>query len=86
VTRNEKDKRGFPYLDELLEHYSRSFDAKQAKADGKIIPSPGINEEYDEAVEEIKSIENELNLYLKKQIKVFGCVSTYITIVQCWTV
>jgi len=77
VTQNEKDKRGFPYLDELLNHYTSSFDAKQAKADGKIIPSPGINEDYDNAVEEIKTIENDLNSYLRQQIKAFGCVSIY---------
>ena len=76
VRRNEKEKRGFPFLDELLEHYTTSFDPKQAKADGKIIPSPGINVDYDKAVEEIRCIENDLNSYLKKQIKAFGCVST----------
>lgn len=75
ITKNEKDKRGFPYLDEILEHYKQSFDATEAKKTGKIVPSPGINKEYDEAIADIKRITEEFDDYLKEQSKEFRTVS-----------
>lgn len=77
ITKNEKDKRGFPYLEELLEHYKKSFDPVQAKKDGKIIPSPGINEEYDSAIADIQQIEQDFAKYLKEQSKQLGCNLSY---------
>ncbi len=48
-----------------------------AKKTGKIIPQPGVNEEYDEAIAEIKQIEKELADYLKQQSKELRCVRTF---------
>ena len=78
ITKNEKDKRGFPYLVDLLEHYKKSFDPVLAKKYGKIIPSPGINEEYDSAIADIQQIEQDFAKYLKEQSKQLGCVSIYL--------
>ena len=75
ITKNENEKKGFPYLNELLEHYNKSFDAEKAKKDGKIIPSPGVNEDYDNAIDDIKRIEKDFANYLRDQINTFGCVS-----------
>ena len=38
-------------------------------------PTPGLNPEYDEAMAEIKNVENLLQDYLKEQRKVIGAVS-----------
>lgn len=70
-------KLGFPYLDQLLKYYNTSFDAETAKKCGKIIPSAGVNEDYDNAINDIKQIEDELNKYLKAQSKKFGCGINY---------
>jgi len=77
ITKNEKDKTGFPYLNELLEHFMTSFDPESAKKDGKIIPAPNRNKDYDKAINDIKRIEKELENYLKSQSKAFGCTLTY---------
>lgn len=40
---------------------------------GKIIPNPGTNPEYDQAIQDIKSIQEKSELYLKEQKKIFLC-------------
>lgn len=52
-----------------------SFDAETARKTGTIIPSAGVNENYDEAIENIKKTESEINKYLKEQSKAFSSVS-----------
>ena len=66
-------KLGFPYLDELLNVFKTSFDADLAKTTGKIIPSEGVNEDYDQAIDDIKKCERELDKYLNEQKKKFNC-------------
>lgn len=61
-------------MDELLQYYNQSFDAEKAKKDGKIIPTPGVNEDYDNAISDIRNTEKEFDIYLKKQSKLLGCV------------
>ena len=60
---------GFPYLDKLLLFYHNSFDADQAKRDGKIIPSPGVNKDYDKAISDIEEVEKALKAYLNSMVK-----------------
>ena len=74
---NENRRTGFPYLDELLKFYQNSFDAEQARRDGKIIPSPGVNEDYDRALEDIKSAERGFEKYLKEMVKKFNSKVIY---------
>lgn len=62
-------------MNELLDHYNNSFDHEKAKRDGKIIPSPGLNPDYDNAINDIKRIEKDFADYLKDQISTFGTVS-----------
>jgi DNA mismatch repair protein MSH6 len=52
-----------------------SFDAEIAKKTGKIIPELGVNEDYDAAIDEIKSVQKQLDTYLKEQSKKLKCVS-----------
>ncbi|RNA39510.1 DNA mismatch repair Msh6 isoform X2 [Brachionus plicatilis] len=70
-------KLGFPYLDELLEIFKTSFDPDVAKSTGKIIPSEGVNEDYDQAIGDIKQCEQILEKYLKEQKREFGCSLNY---------
>ena len=77
ITKNEKSKTGFPYLDDLLKFYNESFDAEKAKKDGKIIPSPGVNKEYDQAIRDIKEIEKKLQAYLKEKSQEIGASLSY---------
>lgn len=40
---------------------------------GRILPEPGMDDEYDRVMENIKEVEIELKSYLKEQSKYFGC-------------
>jgi DNA mismatch repair protein MSH6 len=51
----------------LLAHFRLLFDEKQAKKDGFIRPLPGVDSEYDAAVNEVSAIEKEFEEYLKAQ-------------------
>ena len=69
-------RQGFPYLDKLLAFYHSSFDAEQAKRDGKIIPLPGLDADYDAAIAAIKQAERKLDDYLKQQGREHNCSSS----------
>lgn len=77
ITKNDNSKTGFPYLEDLLKFYNKSFDAEKARKEGKIIPSLGVNKDYDEAIDDIKNIEGEFQTYLKEQSKKLGASLTY---------
>jgi DNA mismatch repair protein MSH6 len=64
----------FPYreLKETLSYFRTIFDEKQAKKDGNIKPKPGINHDYDQAMESIHDIIVELDSYLKEMKKQTG--------------
>merc|ERR1719354_1441690 len=68
--RNEKGQ--FPDLKPTLNFFKSAFDHKKAKENGTIHPKPGVLAQYDESMEEIKSIEGELDSYLKQQRKRLG--------------
>lgn len=60
--------------------FKASFDAETARKTGTIIPSTGVNESYDKAIDDIKATDVKLNKYLRDQSKEFGCVSFYYVI------
>ena len=62
----------FPELESKIAHFRGSFDAEKARKELSIIPNPGADEEYDEAVEGIASAKRQLNEYLDKQKLFFG--------------
>lgn len=60
----------FPALDDILEYYTNAFSHAQARNEGKIIPTAGVCQKYDDALNEIRENETALNEYLNKQKKI----------------
>lgn len=67
----------FPQLKDRLLYFDNSFDHEMAKRDGKIIPSAGIDKEYDAAMEEIEETKKEFESYLRIQRNIFSCKVVY---------
>ncbi|XP_076033999.1 DNA mismatch repair protein Msh6 isoform X2 [Oratosquilla oratoria] len=67
----------FPELEEVLSFFDNAFNQEDAKREGKIIPSSGVDAEYDHASEVIKTTKDRLSDYLKEQCKHFGTKVTY---------
>lgn len=65
----------FPCLDEDLSFFENAFDHNKAKKDGVIVPSKGVDEDYDSAINDMKSTEKALDSYLEKQRTRLGCRS-----------
>ncbi|RUS83473.1 hypothetical protein EGW08_008789 [Elysia chlorotica] len=63
----------FPDIDGDLKFFENSFDHKKAKRDGVIVPSKGVDKDYDQAVSDIKDVEGRLQAYLDKQKEILGC-------------
>ncbi|XP_067931306.1 DNA mismatch repair protein Msh6-like [Watersipora subatra] len=62
-----------------LKYFRGAFDHEAARKAGAIHPAKGYVEEYDESVEEIKSIDSRLTEYLKSQRKLLSSQSvTYV--------
>ena len=58
-----------------------AFNHEEAKNEGTIIPSAGVDSEYDSAVDQIKSTKRKLDDYLKEQCRYFGAkVSSFATL------
>ena len=53
--------------------FQNAFDHVKAKKEGVIVPSAGVDEEYDRAVEDIQSTEKQLKEYLDRQKTRIGC-------------
>jgi DNA mismatch repair protein MSH6 len=68
---------GFPYLKDLLNFYKVNFDAEEAKREGKIIPRPGINPDFDEAIKDLEENKQKFQSYLNKQSKELKCTIKY---------
>ncbi|CAF4614398.1 unnamed protein product [Rotaria socialis] len=68
IYQNDENKnKSFPNLDELLDYYTKAFSHAQARTEGKIIPTSGVCQQYDDALNEIRDNEKALNDYLSKQ-------------------
>lgn len=50
-----------------------AFDKKKAKDAGAIVPRPGVDEDYDEALRDIKATQRKFDEYLEKQRRRLGC-------------
>ena len=55
-----------------LQYFRTIFDEKQAKKDGNIKPRPGINADYDQAIQEMESIRQGFEQYLKEMKRITG--------------
>ncbi|XP_074656040.1 DNA mismatch repair protein Msh6-like isoform X2 [Tubulanus polymorphus] len=70
---NQEEKVRFPDVQESLDFFDKSFDHEKARKEGVIIPAKGVDTDYDEAMVGIKTINRDLEEYLSKQKKRFGC-------------
>lgn len=66
---NDNKNSNFPHLDEILDYYTNAFSHTQARNEGKIIPTSGVCQQYDDALNKIRQNEKNLNEYLNKQKK-----------------
>ncbi|XP_066983199.1 DNA mismatch repair protein Msh6 isoform X2 [Macrobrachium rosenbergii] len=67
----------FPSLKEVLKFFDTAFNHEEAKREGTIIPSHGVDSEYDSAIEQIKTTKDRLADYLKEQCRHFGAKVVY---------
>ena len=67
----------FPDLTQILDFYENAFDHNSARKEGKIIPAQGVDQELDDANEQLHQIKRELDDYLKNQKQHFGCEVKY---------
>lgn len=63
----------FPDYEEELHFFKYAFDHAKAKQDGVILPKPGVDPDYDLALQDIHSAKNQLNDYLQQQRKRLSC-------------
>ncbi|NWT52970.1 MSH6 protein, partial [Erythrocercus mccallii] len=69
----------FPDLSAELTRWDTAFDHNQARKTGVITPKAGFDTDYDEALEDVRAIQEDLRKYLDKQRKLLGVKS-----VQYW--
>ncbi|NWV62437.1 MSH6 protein, partial [Malurus elegans] len=78
VTRKAKNPEGrFPELSAELTRWDTAFDHNQARKTGVITPKAGFDPDYDEALRDIKAVEEDLQKYLEKQRKLLGFKSVH---------
>ncbi|XP_064596885.1 DNA mismatch repair protein Msh6-like [Liolophura sinensis] len=75
IAKGENPEACFPDIQEELAAFDEAFDHNKAKKDGVIIPTSGVDEEYDSAKSKIKATEKELDAYLSQQRQRLGCQS-----------
>lgn len=62
----------FPDIRSILKFFEDAFNHSDAVKSGKIIPKKGVDEDFDQVVEDKLDLENELDAYLRGQKKKFG--------------
>ncbi|CAM9425822.1 unnamed protein product [Phaeothamnion confervicola] len=62
----------FPDMTAALARFREAFDEKQAKETGRIKPRPGVDADYDGAVEEVGAVTQRLQAHLAEQQRVLG--------------
>ncbi|NXP31922.1 MSH6 protein, partial [Leiothrix lutea] len=73
VTRKAVNPDGrFPDLSAELTRWDTAFDHNHARKTGVITPKAGFDTDYDEALEDIRTIQEDLRKYLEKQRKLLG--------------
>ncbi|KAK5638421.1 hypothetical protein RI129_012716 [Pyrocoelia pectoralis] len=65
-------------VSELLQYFQNAFDQTHAAKEGKIIPQKGIDDDYDEAEQEILEVETRSSEYLQELEQMFRCKVTYV--------
>ncbi|XP_048793055.1 DNA mismatch repair protein Msh6 isoform X2 [Lagopus muta] len=76
VTRKAKHPDGrFPDLSAELTRWDTAFDHNQARKTGVITPKAGFDSDYDKALQDIKTVEEDFRAYLNEQRKLLGVKS-----------
>ncbi|XP_042686327.1 DNA mismatch repair protein Msh6 isoform X2 [Centrocercus urophasianus] len=76
VTRRAKHPDGrFPDLSAELTRWDTAFDHNQARKTGVITPKAGFDSDYDKALQDIKTVEEDFRAYLNEQRKLLGVKS-----------
>lgn len=63
----------YPDYSSTLEYFENSFDHKAAQQTGKIVPSQGVDRDYDECDSNIRLMKSKLDDYLEEQKSVLRC-------------
>ncbi|XP_048590320.1 DNA mismatch repair protein Msh6-like [Nematostella vectensis] len=63
----------FPHMESELKTFQGAFDHEKAKKDGIILPKPGVQADYDQALEDITSCKEWFMKFLDKQRNRLGC-------------
>lgn len=66
-----------PDMRKSLRYFKDTFNFEKALETGSLAPNPGDDQEYDEVEADIRSLQVEMNGYLKTQEKFFGCKVSY---------
>lgn len=64
----------------LLFSPQNAFNHEEASKEGHIIPSAGVDPDYDEVLESLKLNQSEQKAYLKEQSDFFGCTVSIICV------
>ncbi|GBM44069.1 DNA mismatch repair protein Msh6 [Araneus ventricosus] len=68
----------FPDMTNELKYFEEAFDHEVAKKQGNIIPSPGVDKEYDFATAEIAKMLKEFDTFLAEQRRSLNCKVSYV--------
>lgn len=68
----------FPDMNKELEFFRDAFDHQQAAKEGTMIPRPGVDQQYDQALERITEVQAEAEKYLQDQKRHFGGKVVYV--------
>lgn len=68
----------FPDMEKELEFFKNAFDHQQATKEGTMIPRPGVDPQYDQALERVAEVQAEAEKYLQDQKRHFGGKVTYV--------
>ncbi|GFQ91601.1 DNA mismatch repair protein Msh6, partial [Trichonephila clavata] len=76
-----KEKLGhFPDMSQALKYFDDAFNHEEAKKKGYIIPSEGIDADYDKASKEVTETLKELDAFLVKQKQLLNCKVSYVSV------
>ncbi|CAH8589301.1 unnamed protein product [Heterobilharzia americana] len=67
----------FPNIMEKIKYFKSAFDADKAKREGRIIPEPGIDPDYDASLSKIKTIIEDMDGFLMHWCKKIGTRLVY---------
>ncbi|XP_075984806.1 DNA mismatch repair protein Msh6 isoform X2 [Anticarsia gemmatalis] len=68
----------YPDYRDTLKFFKEAFNQTEAEKEGRILPGEGVDQEYDNTLQLIKEIDEELKEYLKEQEKYFKCRLNYV--------